>query len=147
MKLLPCLALKFCRRTWKVLMHTRVLKDNTEKWGLSIFFTKIRENELEIFPLSNFSIISSLHKTNCARLTMIEIVFLSLSLNKVSFQHFQILFDSTNGYNKILLMIISMMIVSAKYFIIFNQTNKQRDLIWMQHVYMWKQNLYHRHTL
>ena len=147
MKLLPCLALKFCRRTWKVLMHTRVLKDNTEKWGLSIFFTKIRENQLEIFPLSNFSIISSLHKTNCARLTMIEIVFLSLSLNKVSFQHFQILFDSTNGYNKLLLLIISMMIVSAKYFIIFNQTNKQRDLIWMQHVYMWKQNLYHRHTL
>ena len=145
MKLLPCLALKFCRRTWKVLMHTRVLKDNTEKWGLSIFFTKIRENELEIFPLSNFSIISSLHKTNCARLTMIEIVFLSLSLNKVSFQHFQILFDSTNGYNEILL--ISMMIVSAKYTVIFNQTNKLRDLIWMQHVCLWKQNFYHRHTL
>ena len=129
MKLLPCLASKFYRRTWKVLMHTRVLKDNTEKWGLSIFFTKIRKSELEIFPLSNFSIISSLHKTNCARLTMIEIVFLSLSLNKVSFQHFQILFDSTNGYNKLLLLIISTMIASAKYFIIFNQTNKQRDLI------------------
>ena len=97
MKLLPCLALKFYRRTWKVLMHTRVLKDNTEKWGLSISFTKIRENELEIFPLSNLSITSCLHKKNCARLTMFEIVFLSLSFNKVSFKPFQVSFDSSNG--------------------------------------------------
>ena len=97
MKLLACLALKFCRRTWKVLMHTRVLKDNTEKWGLSIFFTKIRENELEIFSLSNFSIISYLHKKNCARLTTLEIVFLSLSFNKVSFKLFHVSFGSSNS--------------------------------------------------
>ena len=97
MKLFPCLALKFCRRTWKVLMHTRVLKDNTEKWGLSIFFTKIRENELEIFSLSNFSIISYLHKKNCARLTTLEIVFLSLSFNKVSFKLFHVSFGSSNS--------------------------------------------------